>query len=152
MNYRREKMLPELTELLKYRHEPVIKAYVRDRGGDEEKARDLFTSMLKFLWISEKHISDKKRNPSDTSLDFIFVMHEEMRDIDNMWHNFILYTRDYTAFCEKYFGKFLHHQPDIADQMVQTEGEFSEHMEKYLTYVYDNLGEGTVRHWFAAHL
>ncbi len=31
--------------------------------------------------------------------------------VDDLWHEFILHTRDYQAFCNKAFGQFLHHTP-----------------------------------------
>lgn len=34
------------------------------------------------------------------------------RRIDWAWHMFILHTRDYTAFCERVAGRYMHHQPD----------------------------------------
>lgn len=30
---------------------------------------------------------------------------------DDLWHEFILYTRHYDAFCRRAFGRFLHHTP-----------------------------------------
>jgi hypothetical protein len=30
---------------------------------------------------------------------------------DALWHHFILYTREYDAFCRQAFGQFLHHRP-----------------------------------------
>jgi len=33
---------------------------------------------------------------------------------DDLWHEFILYTWNYQAFCGKAFGKFLHHTPAVA--------------------------------------
>ena len=33
---------------------------------------------------------------------------------DDLWHEFILYTRDYEKFCRRAFGKFLHHTPAVA--------------------------------------
>jgi hypothetical protein len=30
---------------------------------------------------------------------------------DDLWHAFILYTRNYDAFCKRAFGRFLHHTP-----------------------------------------
>lgn len=33
---------------------------------------------------------------------------------DDLWHEFILYTRAYDAFCAKAFGGFLHHTPALA--------------------------------------
>jgi hypothetical protein len=31
--------------------------------------------------------------------------------IDLAWHEFILFTKDYQAFCLNYFGRFIHHVP-----------------------------------------
>lgn len=31
--------------------------------------------------------------------------------IDAFWHEFILFTLDYTAFCDRHYGQYLHHQP-----------------------------------------
>jgi hypothetical protein len=33
---------------------------------------------------------------------------------DDLWHEFILYTREYKSFCDKAFGTFLHHTPAVA--------------------------------------
>jgi hypothetical protein len=33
---------------------------------------------------------------------------------DDLWHEFILYTRHYQEFCTKAFGRFLHHTPAVA--------------------------------------
>lgn len=31
--------------------------------------------------------------------------------IDEGWHNFILFTKDYAEFCQLFFGRFIHHDP-----------------------------------------
>jgi hypothetical protein len=33
--------------------------------------------------------------------------------VDDLWHEFILYTRHYEAFCRQAFGGFLHHTPAV---------------------------------------
>ncbi len=33
------------------------------------------------------------------------------KDVDNLWHSFILFTKNYSSFCDKYRGKFIHHNP-----------------------------------------
>ena len=33
---------------------------------------------------------------------------------DDLWHEFILYTRAYQGFCQEAFGGFLHHTPAVA--------------------------------------
>ncbi|MFO1403620.1 MAG: hypothetical protein U1E96_03475 [Azonexus sp.] len=32
---------------------------------------------------------------------------------DDLWHEFILYTKEYESFCRKAFGRFLHHMPAV---------------------------------------
>src|SRR6185436_8464701 len=34
--------------------------------------------------------------------------------VDDLWHEFILYTRDYEQFCKRAFGHFMHHTPAVA--------------------------------------
>ncbi len=37
------------------------------------------------------------------------------REIDEFWHNHILYTKQYTADCIQIFGHYLHHHPASPD-------------------------------------
>lgn len=32
---------------------------------------------------------------------------------DDLWHEFILYTRHYEQFCQRAFGRFMHHTPAV---------------------------------------
>jgi hypothetical protein len=32
---------------------------------------------------------------------------------DDLWHEFILYTRNYNEFCRRAFGRFMHHTPAV---------------------------------------
>jgi len=34
--------------------------------------------------------------------------------VDDLWHEFILYTKNYQLFCQRAFGKFMHHTPAAA--------------------------------------
>ena len=34
--------------------------------------------------------------------------------VDELWHEFILYTREYQQFCDQAFGRFMHHTPAAA--------------------------------------
>lgn len=45
--------------------------------------------------------------------------------VDDLWHEFILYTRSYEVFCRQAFGAFLHHSPAVVlsgGQRQQNEG------------------------------
>lgn len=38
---------------------------------------------------------------------------------DDLWHEFILYTRHYERFCRQAFGRFMHHTPAVALAQAQ---------------------------------
>ncbi|MDJ0839979.1 MAG: hypothetical protein QNK37_25920 [Acidobacteriota bacterium] len=60
-----------------------------------EEAPAMLTEVLRFLHLIAW--SDQKLTPPLT--------------LDNAWHEFILFTRAYAAYCQEQFGRFIHHQP-----------------------------------------
>lgn len=144
--------LPPLDEVLEYTNVNVVDRFKENHPKDAYRAEQLFTEMLRYLWLCEKHSWDTQNNPKDRALAFVPVMHEEMRAMDNMWHEFILLTREYADFCHKHFGRFLHHEPNMRRQLAYLETEFVESLQLFLQYIYEVLGEETVRLWFQDHL
>jgi hypothetical protein len=51
--------------------------------------------------------------------------------VDDLWHEFILYTRHYEQFCGRAFGRFLHHTPAVA---VGTPGQGDEGLRRCWKY------------------
>lgn len=45
------------------------------------------------------------------------------RVTDDLWHEFILFTKAYEKFCKNAFGKFLHHVPDAAMNKHQSQSD-----------------------------
>ena len=144
--------LPQLNDVLDYKNPAVIKRFAANFPKEAPRAKQLFTEMLRYLWLCEKHSWDSDRFPDNPDLHFIPVMHEEMRAIDNMWHEFILITRDYHNFCHHYFGRFLHHEPNMRESLAYSKSQFVESLTLFLNYVYELLGEEVLRNWFADHL
>ncbi len=144
--------LPCLTELLRYKNQAVIERFIINNPNEAVSSEPLFHDMLRYLWLCEKHRVDCARAPDDPALQFIPVMHQEMRVIDQMWHEFILLTRDYHDFCHHYFGHFLHHEPNMRTNLAYSQAQLSESLYLFLNYTYDTLGEETLSRWFAEHL
>jgi hypothetical protein len=51
--------------------------------------------------------------------DYFYICHQARKSmvsmpsqiVDDAWHEFILFTKDYNDFCSKAFGRYLHHTP-----------------------------------------
>lgn len=150
--------LPSLNELLQYKNPLVIQRFQRNFPKYHDQAETLFTDLLKYLWLCVKYDNEKRLSPDDPTLNFNCFMHKEMIIIDEMWHTFILITKEYAAFCDHYFGEFIHHIPEVGDgnrEIVRTDEEkalFENDLTLFLSYVYDHLGEETVRSWFGVYV
>jgi hypothetical protein len=92
----RERVSTELAEIA-LAHPPqefLIEKFAKDHGYAEADARALFEDVKKFLLLGS--IVSASPAPS--------------LPIDQMWHAFILFTKDYAEFCDK-VGGFIHHRP-----------------------------------------
>ncbi len=67
----------------------------RNNLWDENYTRRVILEYKRFIYLAAKYGGVA---PSDA--------------VDQVWHQHILYTRDYRNFCMAYFGKFIQHNPD----------------------------------------
>jgi hypothetical protein len=86
-----------LTELS---YPAVVARFVRDYHKTPYQAEQCFEELKTFL--ARAAVAGQPIEPPS-------------RDIDQMWHTFLLFTRDYAAFCQESFGKFIHHSPRGTD-------------------------------------
>jgi len=139
--------LPSIDTVLNYTNPRILKRYEKDYPNNTLKAEEAFQELLKYFWLCQKCRTDRKTFSNDESLNFSVAMHQEMKEIDDMWHTFILFTKDYADFCQRYFENFIHHDPTDEENAPSPE-QFEKDLTQYLSYIYDNLGEDTVRKWF----
>jgi hypothetical protein len=144
--------LPPLDQLLKYKNPAVLKLYVQNYPNNKLSADQAFEHVLKYLWLSKKHAIELAANQHNDEFPSQCFMPRSMREIDEMWHEFILFTQAYNDFCEQYFGEYMHHLPNIFDNMPRPRDVVEREIEKLLPYIYDNLGEETMCVWFADYL
>src|SRR5947208_1283923 len=91
-----------LDEVLAYRHPGVVRRYRKEHGASEQEAEEVFREMLKWLYLCHRALASGPEG-------FACAVGPELAMIDEMWHTFLLFTRDYADFCERHFGTFLHH-------------------------------------------
>jgi len=79
----------------------LIEKLLKQRIVDTpEQGRQLFTEVKRFLVLTQ---SDPSKAWEMYSL-----------RVDEVWHQFVLFTKQYSEFCTRYFGKYIHHSPSNA--------------------------------------
>lgn len=51
--------------------------------------------------------------------------------VDSVWHNHILFTKDYTEFCLAVFGHYLHHEPNDNEKATNSASSFDTFTKNY---------------------
>jgi hypothetical protein len=78
----------------------LIERLQKHRSGLPAKDAQLVARALRHFVLA--HLKSKRR---------FVAMPSQVTD--DLWHEFILYTREYDAFCRRAFGGFLHHTPAV---------------------------------------
>ena len=94
-------------------------------SSDEEAVRGVVET-VKFLWLVS---SDRQRGWTPA------------HRVDLVWHELILFTRGYEAFCRECLGGFVHHQP--SDNHAENQLAFESTLIAYRTW----FGEPDERFW-----
>jgi len=131
--------LCSLEELMSYRCGPAVAVFRRKYLVSEETALDLWSDLLKWLWLGRFHQID----PHEGKPESLFIC-PSIIAIDEMWHAFLLCTEDYAEFCQRFFGEFLHHvpNPDHTEEIVY------EDLASNYRYVLRHLGGRTAVRWY----
>lgn len=95
-----------LDRMMAYDHPALRERMQVKYGWTQEKTDELFGEMKKFMYLCATN--DGAMAPPE--------------DIDEIWHNFILFTSDYADYCQDTVGMFLHHQPLTVAQRAQSDG------------------------------
>ena len=96
-------VLPGMVDVLDYQAPFLIEKLLKDRFVDtSEEACALFTEVKRYLVLT--HVDRTKS----------WQMHSLC--VDEAWHQFVLFTVEYSAFCTKYFGHYRHHSPSNAPE------------------------------------
>ncbi|MEX0672849.1 MAG: hypothetical protein WD175_02200 [Candidatus Paceibacterota bacterium] len=87
----------------KIRSSAIEKRIAQHMNISIEEACQLFLDLQMFLWMAAQ--SEQPCVPAPL--------------IDDAWHEFLVYTREYEAFCAEYCGGFMHHQPHLGEDVEE---------------------------------
>jgi hypothetical protein len=150
-------MKTTLAKTLEYRNPAVVARFAELWRVSLPEAEDVFDETLKWLWLGAKVRSD------GVGASFNLVVTPGLRIIDEMWHTFLLFTRDYRAFCGEHFGSFLDHGPTTVEEHAQAAVDRARKPEAFMAgyaanlraqclLVCAELGPETAEKWYSTYL
>lgn len=141
-----------LGTVLAYRHDALVRSFARKKKISLLESCELFTDLLTWLWFLGNRRYSNELPDGFPSL-------RGQQPIDAYWHEFILDTRAYQAFCSAHLGGFLHHVPTpdglegASQDLAQTDPEQVRAITKSLLRramreVYLSLGKEVMLRWY----
>ncbi len=132
-----------LEEVLKYENPRVIRGFLRDYDLEPAEAELLFREMLKLVWLNDR-------------LEGRYAIWWSWKPLDDMWHWFVLHTRDYEDFCLRSFGRMVHHDPETRGEPLKPhadDGEcvwvsYEKALHAAIEVTWKELGAETANRWF----
>jgi hypothetical protein len=133
--------ITDLKTVLAYQNEEVVARFCADHDRTRDQGEEIFLETKRWLWLCAHHAEAGHRGEDLT-------MNREMAVIDEMWHTFLLFTRDYYDFCHRYFGCFVHHQPTPTSvKQAMTPERRMKTLKANYEYIYDHLGADVLKRW-----
>jgi hypothetical protein len=116
-----------LANVLGYKHPELVNRFQHALNITQPEAEQLFEDVKKYLFLAV--ITGERLAPTDA--------------IDLGWHEFLLYTRDYASFCNRFFGAFVHHTPNprLSPHVARTAEKTVEHARR----LFGNLSKNWTR-------
>lgn len=142
----------KLEQVMAYQNEDIVARFVKNYGVDKEQANIIFDDVKRWLWLAYKVRAEGIKKP--------LVIDAQLVVLDEMWHNFILFTREYSHFCKELFGQYLHHSPNTESNKKKEADKYKEmsvaERKKILMdskrwqyeFIYDHLGKDVFIRWY----
>ena len=109
------------------------KTSISERPALEQEVKALVHEYLLFIWL-------KMLNPKQDI--------SPPKSIDLVWHQHILFTKEYSEFCQHHFGFFLHHSPTVPGYSNKTRKEnIKTYAEVLIRYKYHTKLEPPRQFW-----
>jgi hypothetical protein len=136
-----------LAKALRYENPEVVNRFGQLYDVSFEEAADVFVETKKWLWLASQVESGA------------LSITDPLLIIDEMWHNFVLFTFDYTRYCIDCFGLYIHHAPttqadkerrrkEFEDDPVRAAQERASKLQRQCDLIATRLGGATLLKWY----
>lgn len=134
-------MIPDFTTLAEYKNEQVVAHFCFHHPEFSlREGNQLFDDLLSWMWLNWQRSRMGKKT-------YLFG---PLLILDEMWHTFILHTRDYVLFSMHYFGEYFHHEVEpVGFEHILEEEELTDYLQDCFKYL---QSEWVERHFSAAFI
>lgn len=91
----------DIQKVMDYPIPHVVARFCKDHGVSKEDAKKYERELKRYLILASEY--------SGSNLPMMST------EVDNFWHTFLLFTKDYQNFCNEGLGMFIHHVPKVDD-------------------------------------
>lgn len=127
----------------------VVDKFLERFAVESDAAEQLFLDTKMWLWLNVKAWQEGYKG---------LAINADLEVLDEMWHTFILFTKEYTQFCVSCFGAYLHHKPTTvrekalhqqgyAADTAQFKSQLHQRNEAQYEFIYDHLGSAVLERW-----
>lgn len=149
------KPLPPLADAIAWEFDDIAHHFIESWDLPLTDARELFVETKKWVWLMAARYHDRKAGLPTPQIRFTASTYM----LDQMWHQFMLYTPDYYRFTHGLFGFFIGHAPaaeedkrkDREAKEADPKGErqkLMEELDEMYAYVREKLGAETEKKWY----
>jgi hypothetical protein len=125
-----------------------VERFRKELPVSRREAEQIWRETLKWLWFCGT-------SPKGTSPELL----APMCVVDEMWHTFVLFTLEYTEFCQRHFGRYLHHVPTTHAEGVRfiarlkrdparVSKQILQQRRSQYERIAEGLGSATLRRWY----
>lgn len=112
-----------MTRAMSFDMQQVLERYKKDYQVEDRLITLHHQELMRYLVMC-----------SLSSEDRVVMMSKE---VDQLWHTFILFTKEYQRFCEQVASRFLHHAPNVNKPI----NNLKEKIEKFMSLYVDLFRE-----------
>lgn len=105
-----------INRAMKFEMGRIVERYVRDEGLTETIAREHEQELKRFLAMCAL-------NPN--------AQYGMKGPIDELWHTFLIFSKDYAQFCDHVAGRFIHHVPESGDEKPRNSDTYALFLRDY---------------------
>ena len=149
------KPLPPLADIIAWEFDDIAHHFIESWDMPLADAQELFLEAKKWVWLMAARYHDRKAGLPIPTVHFTASTYM----LDQMWHQFMLYTPNYHRFTYGLFGFFIGHAPAAEEakreikeaNAADPEGsrrKLMEELDGLCAFVREKLGAETEEKWY----